>query len=405
MAVNVSTTMDLTQAIQTIRWLDEERRKDRTIIATLQERMQEQQKSISQQAALIKDLQSSLTGLQGSIVQVRDFEQMVSNYKTELVLLIEQREDSRRKEQSESERLRRIEYEALTSNLNRLEKQLRVLPRYDEQLSARLAESQRLNEGLQRLNEAVGDLSKRAEDPIQPLAYLEEQRRIDTRRISEVESESTELRRRIDSLAKKYPLLEESIQRQKPRIDEALQEVKKYERPIEELRISDFQREQKMRQYLDQAALVTQELERIRTQTVGFLEQQQLVKRALEKLGIFQGRIETRQNEVVQRQRLAEDQIKRQWEEWQPEQEKKYKKIEVSIEERWQQQHQINQELDKRVNAFPPILDLHQRQLEVLWEIRRNDATSVLKAAQDVYDVMMSPIDGQLANLRGTQKE
>ncbi|NLE46258.1 MAG: hypothetical protein GX620_16175 [Chloroflexi bacterium] len=405
MAINVGTTMDLTQAIQTIRWLDEERRKDKTIIATLQERIQEQQKAISQHAALIKELQTSLATVQGSLGQTRVFEQTVSNYKTEMVLLVEQREEIRRKEQAESERLRRIEYEALTSNLNRLEKQLRVLPRYDEQLTARMSETQRLNEGLQRLNEAVTDLSKRAEESIQPLPYLEEQRRIDARRISEVESEATELRRRIDALAKRLPLLDEAIRRQSPRIDEALQEVKKYERPIEELRISDFQREQKMRQYLDQAGLVAQELERVRTQTVGFLEQQQQVKRAMEKLDVFQGRIETRQNEIAQRQRLAEDQIKRQWEEWQDEQVRKYKKLEVAIEERWGQQRQINQDLDKRLNVFPPIMELHQRHLEALWEIRRNDATSILKASQDVYDVIISPIDQHLANLRGEQKE
>ena len=83
---------------------------------------------------------------------------------------------------------------------------------------------------------------------------------------------------------------------------------------MEELRISDFQREQKMQMYMDQGEQVTLEMERMRVQTQGFIEQQQQVKRSLEKLESFQTRIEKRQNEVAEMQRVAEDRLKRQWE-------------------------------------------------------------------------------------------
>ena len=151
---------------------------------------------------------------------------------------------------------------------------------------------------VQRLNESVIAVGKRYDDRLQTIPYIEERRRVDSRRIDELESEATELRQGIDALGKKLPLLEENIQKQKPLIEEARREVRKYEKPIEELRIADFQREQKMRQYLDQGALVVQELDRVRQQTTGFLEQQQAVKRALDPLEPFKRRIDTRQNEM-----------------------------------------------------------------------------------------------------------
>lgn len=283
MASEVNRSMDLTQAMQTIRWLDEERRKDKTTIATLQEQVKEQQQRLGQLAAQMKDLQSAVVTLQSEKTQVQDFEQIAANYKNELVLLMDHRQESRRKEQAESERLRRIEYEALSSNLNRLEKQLRVLPRHDEELDARRTEDQRLGDVVQRLNESVIAISKRYDDRFQTIPYLEERRRIDSRRLEEIESESTELRRRIEALGKKLPLLEENIQKQKSLIGETMHEVRKYEKPIEELRVADFQREQKMRQYLDQGEVVVQELDRVRQQTTGFLEQQQAVRRAMDK--------------------------------------------------------------------------------------------------------------------------
>jgi chromosome segregation ATPase len=272
-------------------------------------------------------------------------------------------------------------------------------------LNALRAENQRLSEALQRQDVSVVDLSKRSDDRIQAVTYLEEQRRVDNRRIVDLEQDTTELHKRIEVLAKKLPLLEDTLRKQTTRIDEAIQETKKYEKPIEELRISDFQREQKMKQYLDQGEQVAREMERIRAQTQGFLEQQQLVKRALERMELFQARLEKRQNEVAEMQRVAEDRVKRQWEEWQDEQDKQQKKRNVIIEERWRGQSQTNDEHLKRLNALQSAAELHRSQLDTLWEARRSDATNLLKAAQDIYESLVGPIDEQLTVLRSKPEE
>jgi len=403
--MDTTQTMDLTQAMQTIRWLDEERRKDKATIAALEEQAQTHEQQLAQQAARIQELQTSLAGVRGVLSQVTEFQQLISNYRDELVLQMDQREETRRKEQAESDRLRRMEFETLTTNLNRLEKELRVLPQYDEELNARRAETQRLNVAIQRLDTAVSDVSQRSDERVKSVTYLEEQRRADNRRISDLEQDSTDLHRRLEILNKKLPLLEDTLRKQTTRIDEAVQETKKYEKPIEELRISDFQREQKMKQYLDQGEQVAREMERIRAQTQGFLEQQQLVKRALEKLERFQARLEKRQNEVAEMQRVSEDRLRRQWEEWQDEQDKQQKKRDVITEERWRQQGQTNDEHLKRLNALHSAAELHRAQLDTLWETRRSDATNLLQSAQDIYEALVGPIDEQLTALRNEQGE
>ena len=405
MATNVTQALDMTQAMQTLKWLDEERRKDKAEIAALQERMQEQARQLAQQAAQTQELRTVLADIQGVLSQVTGFEQMVSNYKKELIFQMGRRDEVRRKEQAEAERLRRIEHEALGSNLKRLEKELRVLPRYDEELNASRAEDQRLSETLQRLEVGVAELSKRSDDRVQAVTFLEEQRRADTRRIAELEQDSTELRKNIETLTTKFPLLEDTLQKQRSRVEEAIQETKKYEKPIEELRISDFQREQKMKQYLDQGKQVAQEMEQIRAQTQGFIEQRQLVKRALSALEKFKVRIEKRQDEIAERQRIAEERAKQQWEEWQTARLKAQKKQEVLVGERWRKQKQTNTEHLKRLDALQSAGELYNAQLDTLWEARRAEATSLLKAVQDVHQTLVAPIDEQLAALRSEQQE
>jgi chromosome segregation ATPase len=382
MAKTVTQPMEMTQMTQMLQWLEEERRKDKALIAALQEQVRGQAEPLTQQAAQIQELQAKITNVQNLISKVTDFEETVSNYKSEVIFELDRRDEARKKEKTESDRLRKIEHEAIIDHLGELDKQIQILPRYDERLNAQKAEDQRLSESLQRLEVAIKDLEKRSDDRVQSVTYLEEQRRADNRRIGALEHDNTELRKKVEALAAKLPLLEDTIQKQKTRIDEAIAETKKYEKPIEELRVSDFQREQKMKQYLDQGEQVTKEMERILLQTQGFIEQQQAVKRTLDKAETFQARIEKRQNEVAEMQRLAEDRVKRQWEEWQNVQEKDRKKRQIVLDEQWRAQENTNQALVERIKPIEAQAKVHQEQLEILFDSRRMDAHRDLEASQ-----------------------
>jgi len=383
MAMDTTQAMELTQATQTLKWLDEERRKDKATIATLQEQIQGQEKRLAQQASQIQDLQTTLTSVQSVLSRATEFEQMVSGYKKEIGFLIEQRDEEWKRKRAESNRLREIEMEAVSKHLSRLDKDLKVLPRYDEELEALRAEKQRLNESVQRLESSVSDLSQRSDDRIQAVTYLEEQRRADNRRIVGLERETTELHKRVEAQMTKLPLLEEKIQKQKPLIDEAVQQIKEFGQSIEDLRVSDFQREQKMKRYMDQGEDVSQQMEQVREQTQRFLEQYQLNERALKTLESFRSRQEKRQNEVSEMQRLAENRIRRQWEEWQTEQEKGVKKRQMVAGEKWKEQNKINQEFTRRFEPIEEQVELHWGQIEALLDARRLDAHRELEIVQD----------------------
>ena len=308
-----------------------------------------------------------------------------------------------RRERTESARLREIETKGIVDQLGQLNKKIRSLPNYDDERQARQVEEQRLHEAIQRLETAVADLNKRSDDRVQAVTYLEEQRRADNRRIVELEQDIPGLRKRIEAQAAKLPLLEENIQKYKPRIDEAVSQIKEFEKPIEEMRVAEFRREQAVKKYLDQGERVQQELEKWRTQTQRFMEQHQLTKRGLEKLEGFQARQEKRQNEVAEMQRLAEDRIKRQWEEWQTEQDKKQKKHQVIVDEQWRGQKKINQELAQRLPPIEAQIKIHQSQIETVFDIHRMDAHRELEIVQDAVERTEQAFAQAREALRGEQ--
>jgi hypothetical protein len=303
-----------------------------------------------------------------------------------MVLLLDQREDAWKKELSETERLRKIEQGAVADQLGRLDKGLQNLNRIEEGVKARQAEDQRLNTAIQQMEADIKDLGTRSDDRVQAVTYLEEQRRSDNRRIAELEQETTELRKRAEAQAAKLLLIEETVGKHKAHFDRSLEQLKEFQKVIDEVRASEFRRDQAAKKYVDQAQEVKQEMEGWRAQTQRFTEQFQLNKRALEKLEGFQSRLEKRQNEVAEMQRLAEDRAKRQWEEWQKARDKELKKRQLILDEQWQAQGRSNQELTARAEALEAHVSAHQTHIEGILDLYRLDAHRDLQAATDAIE-------------------
>ncbi|RME36214.1 MAG: hypothetical protein D6793_06130, partial [Thermoflexia bacterium] len=220
------------------------------------------------------------------------------------------------------------------------------------------------------------------------------------KRIAALEAEATELRRRIETIDAKLPLLEEAVQKQKRYLEEGLKPVREFEKVVEELRVADFRRNQEVRKWAGQAEEVRAELEQLREERQRLLEIPPQVRRTLDALSALQTRLETRQNEVAEMQRLAEERLKRQWEEWQAAQEKARRNWEVSAEERWRQQERINATFSRRLDSLTAAAKLCHSRIVALWETRRADAVQTFTHTREAYEARIAEIDQQLAALK-----
>ncbi len=391
--------MELSQLSQMVQWLDEERRKDKALIAALQEQMKLQAQQIAQYQEQIAALQRTVAGMETLMAQVSGLAAL-EQLKVDVARMLDLREEQRQKEQREIDRARQLEIGALKDEVARFGEELRRVGRLEEGLAAVQAETRRLNEVQQRLDLALVDLKKWAEDRASSLVYLEEQRRADNRRITALEAETTELRKRIEATDAKIPLLEETVQKQRRILEEGLKLIKEFEKVVEELRAADFRRNQEVKKWVGQAEEVRQEMERLREERQRSMEQYQQAKRALDALTALQNRLETRQKETAEMQRLAEERLKRQWEEWQSAQEKARRNWEVAAEERWRQQERWNSAAAKRLDALAEMAKLCGAQLTALWETRRADAVRSFTHTREAYEARIAEIDQHLTALR-----
>ena len=201
--------MELTQLEQMVRWLDEERKKDKVTLAAFQERLEQQILLTESQAREMDRLRQDIVTLRIDLNRTNEYPAMLEKTQQDLSSQFETLKDQLRREKADTERLRQAEIEGLNQQLADVDKRLRILPRLEERLQAREAGEQQLQTQAQQLTNSLADLSKRAEDRFQSVVYLEEQRRADARRIAAIEGDIPPLRKATDESIAKTVRLEE----------------------------------------------------------------------------------------------------------------------------------------------------------------------------------------------------
>lgn len=362
--------MDLNRAQQMLNWLESERVKDKQTISTLHERVAGQIGELATQAKRIQELETTLAATQATLAKLSQFPDMLQQFKDELVAEMNRREDTRQKAVRESERLHKTEIEALGRSIAEVRKELVRFKPLEDELPIRRAEERRLSELVARISQRVDDLSVRSEERVQSVIYLEEGRRQDAKRIAQLEEVTTSQLKRLDTLTSKQSLIEDAIQRMPPRIDEVHVRVAAQDKLIEELRVSEFRRSQDMKGWIEEIEKRTAPIPDHISAFQRLQEQAQINQRYLEETKGFKERLEARQAEVAEAQRIAEERVKRQIEELVTEQEKRWTRFTTEADEKWNAHERIHRPIPERIEAvdvkFKPIYE----QLDALWEIQ-----------------------------------
>ncbi len=370
--------MELAEISQRLSFFDTERRKDKELASSLMERLETQANQLATQARQLQELEGLLASTRAELVKFTHIENSMERLRQELTLLIERNEEKRDKAHRELSRLRQVEQETVVRQLADVRKELEPLPRYDEEIKGVRAENTRHSGLITNLQHQFAELDKRNEDRVQTVIYLEEQRRQDNRRINQVEGAIPPLHQKIDDLADKLPLLEQAIQTKNRDIDKAAELLEQQSQTIENQRVDSFRWERQVSEWSKLVEEIKQESTSMATQTVRLREQHDQVRRALADLDPFRQRIERRQDEMSEMQRLSDDRQKRVMEEWQAERDKEWKRFNVKNDERWRENARLDGQRDKRVGALEGFVRMLPPQIEALWNVQNAWAQSIM---------------------------
>ncbi len=355
--------MESKQSTQMIAWLDEERRKDKALIVKLEERVAAQAALVEDQARRVQALEGQLVAVRTTSLSVNTFDESVSRLRTEVTAALDQVQT-----RSADQDIRKFQ-DMIRDSTNKAIEDLRqdILTRLERELQPRRAEEERLSRVAVELQNYADTLSKNLEEFQRTLSFLEEQRRQDSRRISDISGVQAESGKKVEGASAKLELLEEIARRN--------------ERGVADLSATVVELRQQRQSTMEQDAIADRQREKLVSDTVRKIddgmkkfeknfEQWTETARSMKKqVGDFDrlaDRVERRLNEVAEIQRLSEERFRKEWEEFQQEGQKSFRQFTLTNDESWRESNKILAALSEKVTALTETADqlaVHLNQL------------------------------------------
>ena len=370
--------MDINQLAQMIEWLDEERRRDKTTIATLEERLAQQTNTLDTLQRRLNNIESDQTVMREQTGSPGRESDLLESLRGEMRQLLEGSESRRLTAEREAERRNELNREGIMRTIRDLTERFDKIQRDAGSLGELKTESSRVVDQMLILQQRLDDLDKKQEEPDRRLAFLEEQRRQDARRISEAETELPEVKKQIDNIRPKLDLLEDLALRNERRVQEIQNTERDRRDQIQQFIDSqslvmsqrDQQVEDLMKKFSAHDTAMQENIERFESWAQAYRDMKRIID-DFERIG---DRLERRINEVAEMQRLSEERFRQEWNDWRDDDQKRWKQLTLSSDEVWRNHDKEFEQFVTRIEELegeiPPIEDSLKR----IWGLERERA-------------------------------
>jgi len=371
------------QTAQMVAWLDEERRKDKSTITKLEERVASQNALINDQTRRLQTLETEIASLKTMTISSSMFEETVGRLRDDLVKRFDKKNDNRASVVDELKKTRELDREAMNKALEELRQD--IASRIDRELQPRRAEEERLSKVAFELQAYSDNLKKGLEEFERTLTFLEEQRRQDSRRISELNGEIGEMVKRMDIQIPKVELLEELSRRNERSLNDiagGLEEFRQEQRDqTEHEALLANERERLMNDMVKRMETFANDMQGYKDQFSHWSDTHLAMRKDLEEFNRIADRVDRRLNELAEVQRLSEERFRHEWEQWQQDDQKRWRQFTVTNDEQWRENGKLNESL------LADIAKINDRMSSVIANLRymRNMEMQFLKKLGELY--------------------
>jgi len=383
--------VDREQLERRVEWLDNERRIDKTIIASLQSKLEAFDTENAALCTRVADLESEITRLNTLIVRFDQFEQDLGSLRGEMGRQMAEFKDSAQEYFLQSSRNQQ-KISDFNEDLSSLRKRIRDLEELDikKAVEERTEEDIRLARMAEELKAEVSEISHFDEEYKRSLRMMDENRRQDTKRITDIQGEIASLRKRYDETRGKQDLVNDNMRKLETRIKDLVDaESNRREAQIafiEKFNLAQVERDRIFTGWserFDKMEQITTDLE---AGISGLENTHRSVKQSQAALEEVTQRFERRINEITEVQRLNEDRFRQEWTTFKSDDQKRWSNYIISQDE---QHREMNRTIESVADRLTNLEDLLENVQDKLQQLGKED----LKRLQGLLGTLRESID------------
>ena len=362
--------MEIEQIVKRVDWLDDERRKDKNTLSSLEERLVSLEGRVSPLNQQIKGLEGETTRIVAILGRMDQFDESLLQHRIEVKQIYEELERQVRKREEDSEKLRRVEMRAVDATIIELRKELSVIPELKRGLQARVDEESRLGRSIDEVRARLDTSRHSEEEYTRTFRLIEDGRRQDAKRLTDLQGETSALRKHVDD--------------QRGRMELTANAIKKLETRQNELSVLEVERREAQEKFLENQMVLQVERERIWKDWQGrfeTIERQTAdvesnlqaietthrgVKRSQQALDELAVKVDRRINEMAEIQRLSEERFRQEWVTFKADDQKRWTNYTLTQEE---QRGEVSRQYDKLSERVAHVEDSIQEIQDMLQQL------------------------------------
>jgi len=380
--------MDFEQLVKRIEWLDEEHRKTKASIKTLEERITALDGKIDTIAKQVKPLPQQIADVANTASRLNQFDAIFKKQREDMNKSIDDIEKRFQKREREITQRHDKDFEPILKALNELRQTLdSEFPPIKRDLKTRVLEENRLRQEIQELKPPIEAAKRAAEEATIVQHAFDENRKQEAKRVADLQGEIAALRKRIEEAKAKADLNADSWKNMDIRIKEVVQSEADRKAAqiafIDQQSLAHLDRERMYKEWKQRFDSITVQTQTFDTQVQALEEMLRSAKRAQESYNELNVKLERRISEVTEMQRLSEDRLRQEWVTFKADDQKRWIGYTLSQNEGTKDLNRALQKLEERLPPLDDAIQILQDQLHQTADATEQQLQELMNVAHE----------------------
>ena len=374
--------MDNEQLEKRLQWLDDERRKDKTLLSSLEDRLLVLEGKLDSLQKTDKELDSDLTRLRTSVTKVDDFEVELSSMRVDRKKEIKDQEKLYKSWITDAKKMVTAQVRSLETQQKRILEDFKRVKELEKQMDIRVEEESRVNTSMRDLDKSFSDVQKGFREVELAAKTIKIERQKDIKRSADIQGEISAVRKRMDEMRGFMDLVKNDYQKIKSRVQEldaSRRELKKEQEDfLEEGALRQTEWDGIWKNRMTRFDGIEKQAKDLDEQMTKLDTTHRDVKRMQEKLADLSALLNRRVNEITEMQRLADEKFRAEWNTFIADDQKRWTNHIISLKEQSKLQDRQVQEGQSRISVLEDGLQEIEDQLTQISRYSESQLQSLL---------------------------
>lgn len=348
--------MEMEQLQKQVDWLDEERRSDKSRIGTLEERLAALENSISPLSNQVKELQGEITRLATLLERLDTLDHSINQVRVEGKKQVEDIEKLVIKQNDDLEKRQRNEINTVEARINEINKQLEQIAELKRNIQARVEGETRLARTIDENRNRLENYRRTEEEYTRNLRLLEEGRRQDNKRLTDLNGEVAAVRKWVDEHRGKLDLLAANIRKVENRMNEtAVMETERRETLntfLDSQALREVERDKVWKEWQTRFQSIESQSSDLENMLQSLDNTNRTVKRSQQSVDELIQKVERNISEISEIQRLNEERFRQEWVTFRADDQKRWTNYTLTVEEQRSDTHNQITRLSDRLTQL-----------------------------------------------------